>query len=200
MRLAALLVSLLLLTLSGECLFHAHQELLSNMSCHSFSLLEAPCFACPLSTYPLSCGQCLAVNTAQATWAAAGTACSNNYNGGELLTVNTEDELRAARRYSSAQAGTMDFWVGYSYSSGSFQESDGTPASPVVNSSVAGGRANGNCLILRRDGSLEGQSCTVQRPSLCLFNFTSKPLHVVTQLPAVTSSPPLPSLPLRSPA
>lgn len=75
--------------------------------------------------------------------------------------------------------GSGDYWVGYRYNGTTLiNDGSGVPAETIVSQEVTGGMVDDNCLVLKRDGSFEGQSCTEMQQSLCLFTFTSKYLYI----------------------
>ena len=147
---------------------------------HVYSLLyTAVCSACPRFTHPLSCGKCVAITTTPQAQSAARAACANGYNGGELLTVVTADELRVVRQYTAQLGGNDAFWVGYQYNGNTLTSGiDNTTASSLISNEVTAGSGNDNCLVILKNGSFEGRSCSVMTSqSLCLFNFTSESIH-----------------------
>ena len=117
----------------------------------------------------------MAITTTPQSQSAAMAACASNYNGGELITVVTADELRVVRQYAARLGGNDAFWVGYQYSGNDLTSSiDNSMASSLISDEVTAGSGSNNCLVLLKNGSFEGQDCSGSSQSICLFNFTSE--------------------------
>lgn len=130
---------------------------------------------CPVGdSFPFACGSCLSFSSSlQRTFTQAQNACSI-FNGGILATAETEQELVALRNYGGAMGAT--FWIGYQYSTGTLVlSSDMVTAAPTfVSSAISGGAApaDGVCVAINADGSLERIVCSEERGYACLFNLT----------------------------
>lgn len=93
----------------------------------------------------------------------------------------TAGELFALQRYVSALGSGQDslYWIGYSYSGGSFSSVDGSTAPSVITDNIASGvtPADGVCLAIRvSDGVFIGTQCTSTTLTghICQYTVSSK--------------------------